>query len=198
MMKIYVIRHAQCENSAPKYYDDSKRAMNPPLTELGERQARLLGESLSGVKFDRVYSSDLTRAVKTADALGAKDIVLSEDFREIDMGALYFKPWEEFPNIREKWLAREEDIAYPCGECGNDVWKRCERGLDMILRAGGENIALVTHGGAIRSIVCGILGLPQQKRFMLGAPVGNCSYSVIAENEGALSLHSFNVPLCFS
>lgn len=166
--------------------------MNPPLTQFGVSQARELGERLKAVEFDCVYSSDMARAADTAACLRGKRHEITPDFREINMGELYHKSWDDFPEIKQKFAARAEDIAYPGGERGEDVWLRCKSGLEKIERADGKLFAIVSHGGAIRSMICGILGLKQYKRFELGAPVENCSISIILSDDG-YKLHSFNI-----
>lgn len=62
-MEIYLIRHGHCYDSIMKYYDHEKKAMNPPLTEKGIKQANELALRLSTIHFDKIYCSDLLRAV---------------------------------------------------------------------------------------------------------------------------------------
>lgn len=62
-MELYIVRHGQSESNAGRETDD------PALTETGWEQARLAGEALCGVRFDKVYTSHLTRAVQTAAAI---------------------------------------------------------------------------------------------------------------------------------
>lgn len=62
-MELYIVRHGQSESNAGIDAED------PALTETGKEQARLTGETLQNVRFDRVYTSHLTRAVQTAAAI---------------------------------------------------------------------------------------------------------------------------------
>lgn len=64
--------------------------------------------------------------------------------------------------------------------------------LEALMRGTRERAALVCHGGTIRCIVCGLMGLPQQKRFLLGDPLGNCSVTVVTAKDGQVRLHTFN------
>ena len=59
-MELYLVRHGQSQSNAGLEIKD------PALTETGHTQARLAGEALRAVRFDRVYVSHLTRAVQTA------------------------------------------------------------------------------------------------------------------------------------
>ena len=62
-MELYIVRHGQSLGNAGSAADD------PALTETGFEQARLTGEALKNVRFDKVYTSHLTRAVQTAAAI---------------------------------------------------------------------------------------------------------------------------------
>ena len=62
-MELYIVRHGQSESNAGRETDD------PALTETGWEQARLAGKALRDVRFDKVYTSHLTRAVQTAAAI---------------------------------------------------------------------------------------------------------------------------------
>ena len=62
-MELYIVRHGQSRGNAGSETDD------PVLTETGFEQARLTGEALQAVRFDKVYTSHLTRAVQTAAAI---------------------------------------------------------------------------------------------------------------------------------
>ena len=56
-----LIRHAQ-----PEWIRDGLTVVDPPLTELGTRQAQALAEAMAGQEFDEVLVSPLLRARQTA------------------------------------------------------------------------------------------------------------------------------------
>ena len=83
-MHVYLIRHAQCAlnvelDEAPFSTRLSREAFNTlvrgdldsPLTAEGVIQAQRLAEQLADVRFDRLYTSPLPRALATAAALNA-------------------------------------------------------------------------------------------------------------------------------
>lgn len=146
-MEIYLIRHGECFPSSPEYFCEEKQTMNPPLTSRGIEQARKLAGRLKNVEIDNIYSSDLVRAIDTANILRDSvhaNVIINKAFREID-------------NIQNR-----------------------------------ERIAIVCHGGTIRCIVCGVLRIPQQRRFYLGVPPENCSISIVIYKEKESVLHTFN------
>lgn len=108
------------------------------------------------------------------------------------MGVIYTSSWENYPQTYQKWVLHNEDIPYPNGENGMDVWMRCKNEIDSILESNYNRIAIVCHGGTIRSIICGILNIPQQKRFYYGFPIENCSISIILYKSNEFYLHTFN------
>lgn len=86
MKKVYWIRHGQSEgNVIQKHY-----GMWPvPLTEKGIADAAAAGQRLKNISFTKVYSSDMKRAVQTAQiALPGYDLILDERLREIEVGDL--------------------------------------------------------------------------------------------------------------
>jgi len=197
MMELYLIRHGECFSPANEYYDRDKKTMNPPLTEKGTRQARQLAERCKTIGFDKVFSSDLTRAVQTAENIlkvAPCDYFACPAFREIDMGEIHAKSWSAFPELHAQWLLHNEDIPYPSGENGEDVWKRCRVELEEIIKNRYQKVAIVMHGGTIRAMICGLLDLPQQRRFYFGYPPENCSITIVKyrEEEERFYLHSFN------
>lgn len=195
-MELWLIRHGEID-SIYNAYDAEKQTANPPLSPKGVRQAEALAEHCRSVRFARIVSSDLKRAVHTANILAAgRDVAveINPAFREIDMGALYRGArWSDYPKLRRAWLKHEEDLPYPEGENGADVWARCREPLAALTGGAYARVALVCHGGVIRSIVCGLLDIPQQKRHYLGEPLMNCSVTVMAINGGVTRLHTFNV-----
>jgi broad specificity phosphatase PhoE len=194
-MELYLIRHGESFRSAPEYYDEAKKAMDPPLTENGIMQARKLAAGLAKTEIDIIYTSDLKRAVETAKIIDDKTacgVITDTLFREIDMGDIHIRSWSEYPEIYGRWKQHKEDIPYPNGESGTDVWNRCNRGIDNILNKSYTRAAIVCHGGTIRSVICGLLDIPQQKRFYFGLPPENCSVNIIKLHNNEFYLHTFN------
>lgn len=195
-MQLYLFRHEDCAAPSIRHYDSEKRTMNPPLTALGIEQARKLSQRCRDLKFDVILTSDLCRAQQTAEILNEScqsTVIPNKAFREIDMGDIHTKSWEAFPDIYARWKLHEDDIPYPNGENGNAVWQRCKREIVPLIGR-YQRVAIVCHGGTIRSIICGLLNIPQQKRFCLGLPLENCSITIFQYNDEdeKFYLHVFN------
>ena len=96
MTEIYLIRHTQAQGNR---YRMMQGSWDGEITELGRQQIEALAERFSTIPVDAVYSSDLSRAVLTAEAAarhGGLPIQTRTALRELDVG-----PWEKcfFGNV---------------------------------------------------------------------------------------------------
>lgn len=173
-MKIFLIRHGrQCSKLCN---------VNVDLCEEGYQQAALLGKRLSGEGIDVVYSSHLVRAVKTAQAANRYWNALHEirpELREISFGEMEGLSDEvinrRFTDFKLRQNQMKEDLPYPGGECAGDVIDRAMPVLYEIALSGCRCAAVVTHGGVIRSLTAGILGMDLAKARLIGSSLENCS-----------------------
>jgi probable phosphoglycerate mutase len=166
-MRILLARHGETKWNAEGRYQGQ---VDVPLSEVGEAQARQLGERLRDVRIDRAVASPLARAKRTAElALGpARESMLKLDsgFAEIAHGT-----WEgllatEIDAIdRERlraWREAPETVQMPQGESLQQVLDRAWPALQRAsLDLGAEDTLLVVaHDAVNRVLLCRILGLP--------------------------------------
>lgn len=167
-MKIYIVRHGQTlwnEQMRMQGWGDSD------LTELGTKQAKLLGKALSTIKFDKVISSPLGRTLATTKhILGDRDldVILDEDFKEMGFGCWEgIKPsilQEEYPEQQDNLWNHAHKYVPIDGESFQEVHSRIVRGLHRILDTDKENhteqkILLVTHGMVLQILLMHIKGM---------------------------------------
>jgi probable phosphoglycerate mutase len=173
-VKIYLLRHGQTVKANLKQPD-------PGLSDMGIRQAELLGQRLQSYSLEAIYSSDLERAQQTArivDRHVRTGIMLKSQLREIDMGEIPAKGWQAFPEYHAEWQKHETDLPYPNGEAGQDVQKRAWEIIEEIQARHTQAVAVVTHGGVIMVLLSACLGLGLEKRFQF-MPMANCSISTL-------------------
>lgn len=173
-MRIYLIRHAR---------QDSRLCnVDVSLSQEGIRQAHLLGKRLMKEQIDGLYSSDLIRAVETAEVLNQYmnvDHKIKKEFREISFGDLegntddYNKM--HFKEFLEELNSLKVDIPFPNGENGEDVCQRMYPILEEIATSGQKKVAIVTHGYSIRSILTKIIGVDPFKKLLFAKTFENCS-----------------------
>lgn len=194
-MRIYLIRHAKQES---KLCND-----NSPLCEIGKEQAQLLGKRMETYHIDRVYASDLTRAVETAKIMTEQwkqplEVCIRKGLRETDFGELTYQTDDvikvKYKDFMESRYHVEEDWAYPGGESGKEVFERAMKVMKEIFQSPCKNVAVVTHGGTIRVLLAGLLQGSQKDRLMFGKCMerGGFSELLYDEKTGRITLERFN------
>ena len=129
------------------------------LSEYGKEQAKALGKRRGGDGLDAVYTSDLRRAVETAEiAFAGTDLPIHRDarLRECDYGELNGRPRAEIDAIR----LRHVDDPFPGGESWRQAAERVRDFLDELARTrDGERVLLIGHAAtrfALDHLVDGI------------------------------------------
>jgi broad specificity phosphatase PhoE len=161
---LLVVRHGQSEwNEAGRWQGWA----DPPLSSLGEDQARAAALALADTALDAVASSDLQRARRTAEIiseeLGLGPVDVEPDLRERGVGEFSGLTSDEieerWPGLRQAW--RERRIEIPGGEPDALFLERILRGLHALAeRHRGQRVLLVAHGGAIRTVRMHLGGEP--------------------------------------
>lgn len=174
---LYLVRHGESEANAAKRYAGQT---DSPLTERGREQARTVAAALRDVRFDRVISSDLSRARDTADIIARDHGVAVEVFpelREIDVGEAAGRAIEDAKQ-RFDW-GPGRFVQWPGGESLEGVRDRVVSAIDRIVSASpGRTICVVGHGGVTRILVSHFLGLlPELYRHH--SPTENTNVTVI-------------------
>lgn len=190
IIKLYLIRHARQESPLCN--------VNVPLANEGLLQSELVGKRLREYNIQKVYSSNLIRAKMTADIIreqlgmdkDAEKVCETEDLRETDFGYMTGLSDEvlrdKFSDYYIKRELMEEDLRIPGGENGQQVFERMNRAIESIIKESIDNdisnIAIISHGGAIRCYLSGILGMPFGKRFIIARTMENCSITQVNYN----------------
>jgi broad specificity phosphatase PhoE len=165
--RIYLMRHA-----AVSYFDNGRplRPEDVPLTEEGIEQARAAGDALAPVRFDRVLTSGLPRAIETARIVAPGVEPESwADLRELEGARLGDIPEDRleqaFVNAFHGVLS--EDVRFLGGETIGSLFDRVLPALDRLLADPEWDVVLaVLHGGVNRAILSWAL---TDERMFLGA-----------------------------
>ena len=152
--RLIVVRHGETAWNVDTRIQDH---LDIPLNATGLWQARQLGDALAGEAISAIYTSDLLRARKTAqavaDATGAA-LVDEPGLRERAFGSFQGRTFAEVetehPEQARRWRQRDPDYA-PDG--GESLRVLRERVVDtthrLAARHPGELVLLVTHGGVL-------------------------------------------------
>jgi probable phosphoglycerate mutase len=151
-VEVVLVRHGETEWSRELKHTGRT---DVPLTEVGERQARVVGEALRGREFALVLSSPLRRALDTARLAGFEPEVRDElaewDYGEYD-GRRTVEIREEVPD----WTIWRYGALG--GETVAEVSARADRLVEELLRAEGD-VLVFSHGHLLRVLTARWLGL---------------------------------------
>jgi alpha-ribazole phosphatase len=157
MPTLYLVRHAQAATGGVLLGQT-----NPPLSEVGRRQAYELAQILP--VNSAIYTSPLRRALQTAFCLCSSPVILPE-LTEISYGDWDGLCWEE---IEEKWpaIAREKladwvHVNSPGGEPWGAFEERVLRAVTIVC-AGPSPAVIVAHEAVNAVILRELTGVPVQ------------------------------------
>jgi broad specificity phosphatase PhoE len=134
------------------------------LTREGRSQAASLGEGLSTQRIARVWCSDSSRAVQTAEIAAARlgvGVVTRKALREIRIGDLLGKPFdvEQIRAVTDRWADGDLAAAFPGGESGQDVVARYREQLSEIAdEHRGESVLVIGHESAACTSIPALAG----------------------------------------
>jgi broad specificity phosphatase PhoE len=162
MTRLILIRHGETDYNMEKKYCGFS---DPPLNKNGIWQCERLSNGLSGLKIDKVCSSDLKRAFQSADIIFKKfPIEQLKNFRELNFGVFDGLTYEviikKYQTYYVNWMSNPVSIKVPNGEGLMELNRRVKNGLHNILsNYEGKTVALVTHFGPVSLILCDALKL---------------------------------------
>ena len=184
-MRVYIVRHGESVNNLNKNWTGWT---DVPLTEKGRDDARKAGEFLKGITFDKVYSSDLSRAMDTARiALPGCVFETSPLFREVNVGEIGDKPLEIL-SVDERIAASRYGYAPYGGESQNEFGERIRRAMSMLEETSYNTVAIFAHAGFLRAFLDKVVGtyLPRQN-----VRCDNCAVAIFDFENKEWKLHSW-------
>lgn len=161
--RLYLVRHGQSAGNAEGRFGGHGPT---PLSSLGEEQARITAKLLAKEGIQAIYSSDLSRAVQTAQPLADLldlPIVSTPAFRERHVGVLEGLTFDEsrvaHPQDYYALVNRNIQHVITKGESYRHLLRRVTGELRNILRTHqGEKVVIFSHTGAICFITLHLLG----------------------------------------
>lgn len=161
-MEMLLIRHGL---PIRKTNDDGTPA-DPPLSEIGLEQARLVGEFLVDEKIDRIYSSPMQRARQTAEPLAQMldlEVAIEPRIREFDADSVEYIPMEELKRLEPERWKEFVDGGYASQTDFEAFVATVASGLgDLIAANPGRRVAVFCHGGVVNSWATHVLGIEPQ------------------------------------
>lgn len=195
--EIILVRHGQQD------YDPAgpiRQLIDPPLSTLGQQQARLVGERLSTEKVDAVYASPLVRALETGREIARHhrlEPVIIDDLREV--GVFEEMPPERTPidvigraalaGIRQRMIIEKSWDVYPYSESSFAFRKRVINAIEGIAATHkDERVVVACHGGVINAYAGHVIG---SKYDMFFRP-SHTSLNIVAAGGAIRALYRLN------
>lgn len=185
MTELYLVRHGETDWNAARRIQGRT---DIPLNDAGRAQARRAAELLARRRWDAVYASPLSRAHETAriiaDHLGLGEVTDVDAFVERDYGEAEGMSFEQLEELYP------EGVHAPGQETRDEVAARVVPALlELAERRPGERLIVVSHGGAIRSVLQTAEPGTRHPR------ITNASVHSFRVEEGELRLIAFDDPI---
>jgi probable phosphoglycerate mutase len=168
--ELVLVRHAR-QDLGDDFLDHAIGELHdPPLSDLGRRQAEAVARSLAGDELHAVYASHLQRAADTAKSIAAEhglDVGLVDGIEEF--GLLRDLPAEQtarqalgevrFRGLQRRWSRTRRWSAWPASEPVGEFYQRVIGAIEgLVAGHTGQRVAVVTHGGVLNAYVGDLLG----------------------------------------
>ncbi len=145
-MKLYLVRHGETENNKRHFFSGWSET---PLSEKGIEDAKEAGKTLKEIPYDKIYVSDLKRALQTCEyALPDCDYEETLLLREVDVGSLTDCSYDDIlPKMTEKESECRFQLNYTPwgGENRMDLRARGRKFLKMLESSGNDTVIAFTH-----------------------------------------------------
>ena len=135
------------------------------ISPIGAKQLEYLKKRFENIHIDKIYSSPLIRAQKTAEAIkGNKDveIVLLKELAELHGGVVEGRKFAEafatIEGLADAWDNHPQDFAPPEGESMRHAYERIWDAIQYIVKNNkNKTIACSSHGGLTRCLTCRLM-----------------------------------------
>ena len=190
-MKIYFVRHGKTQ------WNQERRLQgmtgDSPLLPEALVEIAVLGDYLSDIQFDAIFSSPSKRAIDTATILSehnhqSQDIVKKTELFEWNLGIfegmLIDEAYQKDPENMAAFRHHPEQFwGNPIGaENLGDVYRRFIRFMDWLSKQNYENVLVVSHGAFLSSTI----------KMLTGTPIGELRPGGVGLNNNTLSIVDYD------
>lgn len=179
-LELIIVRHGQSEGNRDRLFTGHGPS---PLTERGREEARAVAERIAAKPVDALFSSDLPRAVQTAEPIAqltGASILQDQALREKNFGHLTGVSFSELeakhPDVWRGLLARDVHFRPPGGESHAECRLRMQEFLTKLyeFRTTGR-VVIVSHGVAINHLLYSVMRTPIDAAPPMVFQIDNCS-----------------------
>lgn len=167
--EVWLVRHGQTEWSAAGRHTSRT---DLELTDTGVAQARSVRPRLDGVDFDRVLTSPLRRAWRTAELAGFPDAVVDTSLREWDYGEYEGRTTAAIRERVPGWTVWTHPA--PGGDTAESMAGRFDDVVSRLRERRGRTL-IFGHGHALRVLAVRWLGLRTEAGALFWLDTGTVS-----------------------
>lgn len=196
MTTIILVRHGQTEWNRVERF---RGRADVPLNEMGIKQAEATGKHIAEKwKPAAIYSSPLSRAVKTAEAIAKHfdlKVQIHPGLADIDYGGWQGLSPDEvrarWGEMLDTWYNAPHLAVIPNGETLSDLRERAMNTVnELAARHAGETILLLGHTVINRIILLGALKLGNERFWRIRQDT--CAINLFDVEDGEYTLVSLN------
>lgn len=194
MGELILVRHGETEWSRLGRHTGRT---DIPLTAAGVEAAVALAPALADRPLVAVFSSPLSRALRTAELAGLTGVRHDPDLVEWDYGGYEGKTTAEIRETRPDWELWRDGVVPGDGDHPGEQLRQVAARTDALLERvrpllDGGDVALVAHGHLLRVLTARWLGLDAQDGRLFGQP-GAGTLSVLGFEHGRPVVSAWNV-----
>lgn len=171
--KFILVRHGQTEWNRVERF---RGRIDVPLNATGRAQAEAVANRLASYRIAAIFSSPLTRAMDTAEAIARRTglvVEKLEGLNDLDFGQWQgLSPQEvagKFPTEFDSFRTAPIGLRFPGGESLEDVRLRSTAAVnDLVPRYEDAIVVLVSHNVVCRILILALLGLDDSHFWQIG------------------------------
>lgn len=186
-MLCYLVRHGQTSWNETQRFQGW---LDIELDTIGMLQAKMLADYFKLEIIKHIYSSDLSRALKTAQLIQQKTespMTISKNLRELNVGNWEGQTWNEITSEFKDEDKINEAQLFEMGKSGGETVTEFQARIVECFKtiiskhSDDDTIIIVTHGGVVRVLLCYILGCDINQKNAL--KIDNGSISILEIND---------------
>ena len=161
-MKLYLIRHGQCESNVIGRFN----YVNEDINEVGIKQAEDLREKIKDIDYDIIISSPLLRALHTAEIINVnnKEIITDDRLQERKHGSLEGVSCS-LVDRDEQWNYYSEK-RFGTAEMTKELCNRVKEFLDELKEKNYKSVLIVAHSGVSKAFYVYFNGVPEDGKLL--------------------------------
>jgi broad specificity phosphatase PhoE len=198
-LTLYLLRHGESVANVDRVF--AARRIDPPLSDIGVRQAKMQAQSLKATEFSAMYASPLLRSRQTAEIVSQHcglEPIFSDALYEANVGILDGEDqndphnWSACEGVVRKWERGLTHVNFPGGESLNDIGDRFRSFLNGLEGEQQKPILIVGHSLLFMAVIW-LFCEDHGHRFEDGH-MGRGHLSVISGSGDRFLILKFNIP----